>query len=56
MFYGLRIHPEYYPKLNPCDGSKFVQTPAAFSGLTAYKNGVKCAIATQVGLVQFTVS
>lgn len=33
--------------------SRFVQVPAVFSGLNAYKNGVKCAVATQVGLVQF---
>ena len=55
MFYGLRVHPEYYPRNNPCNGfyGTFEQTPAVFDGLTAYKNGMKGAIATQVGLVQF---
>ena len=28
--------------------------PAVFDGLVAYKNGMKGAIATQVGMVQFT--
>jgi hypothetical protein len=47
MFYGLRIFPEYYPKVNPCDSS-YNQLPAVFDGLVSYKNGMKCAIATQV--------
>jgi hypothetical protein len=58
MFYGLRIHPEYYPKTNPCD-STFQQLPAVFDGFIGYKNGVKGAMCTQVGLVQlrnFTVA
>uniref|UniRef100_A0A383WCP6 Fibrocystin-L n=1 Tax=Tetradesmus obliquus TaxID=3088 RepID=A0A383WCP6_TETOB len=51
MFYGLRIHPEYYPKTNPCDNT-FQQLPAVFDGFISYKNGVKGAMCTQVGLVQ----
>jgi hypothetical protein len=23
LFYGLRVHPEFYPLSNPCDQSKF---------------------------------
>lgn len=57
LFYGLRVHPEYYPRHNPCQaftsGTTFQQVPAVFRGTVAYKNGVKGAIATQVGLVQF---
>ena len=52
MFYGLRIHPEYYPRNNPCNGfstGTFDQSPAVFSTFTAYKNGMKGAIGTQVG-------
>jgi hypothetical protein len=48
MFYGLRIHPEFYPKINPCHPSSYSQVPAVFDGLVSYKNGMKCAIATQV--------
>lgn len=48
MFYGFRIHPEYYPVQRPCDTSTFQQVPAVFDGLISYKNGVKGAIATQV--------
>jgi len=49
MFYGLRIHPEYYPIRSPCDMlSNFQQVPAVFDGFVSYKNGVKGAIATQV--------
>lgn len=49
MFYGFRIHPEYYPIQRPCDMmSNFQQVPAVFDGLISYKNGVKGAIATQV--------
>lgn len=33
--------------------STSLQVPAVFDGLVAYKNGMKGAIATQVGLVQF---
>ncbi|KAG2448780.1 hypothetical protein HYH02_006132 [Chlamydomonas schloesseri] len=54
MFYGLRVHPEYYPRKEPCNGNRFQQVPAVFNGLTTYKNGVKGAIATQVGLVVFS--
>ncbi|KXZ54727.1 hypothetical protein GPECTOR_4g796 [Gonium pectorale] len=56
MFYGLRIHPEYYPRNTPCNGfsSPFAQQPAVFNGLTAYKNGMKGAVGTQLGLVQWT--
>ncbi|GAX81123.1 hypothetical protein CEUSTIGMA_g8557.t1 [Chlamydomonas eustigma] len=60
MFYGLRIHPEYYPSANPCSvvdptvlSNPFAQVPAVFYGFVSYKNGMKGAIATQVGLVQF---
>ncbi|KXZ47885.1 hypothetical protein GPECTOR_32g498 [Gonium pectorale] len=55
MFYGFRIHPEYYPKQNPCSNfmSSYIQVPAVIDGLTTYKNGMKGAIATQVGLVIF---
>ncbi|GIL53440.1 hypothetical protein Vafri_9024 [Volvox africanus] len=55
MFYGLRIHPEFYPRNIPCNGfyGVFQQMPAVFNGLVAYKNGVKGAVASQVGLVQF---
>ena len=50
MFYGFRIHPEYYPIQRPCDMlNNFQQVPAVFDGLISYKNGVKGAIATQVG-------
>ncbi len=48
MFYGLRIHPEFYSKFNPCDTDTFDIKPAVFSGLQSYKNGMKCAISTQV--------
>ncbi|KAG2491954.1 hypothetical protein HYH03_009686 [Edaphochlamys debaryana] len=58
MFYGLRIHPEYYPRNDPCNGFSqyypFEQTPAVFNGLVAYKNGIKGAVGTQCGLVQWT--
>ena len=53
----LRIHPEYYPKVNPCvnrdSSGGFQQIPAVFSGLTAYKCGMKGAVGTQLGLVQW---
>jgi hypothetical protein len=51
MFYGLRVHPEYYPRNNPCQGfgGIFAQAPAVFNTFTAYKNGLKAAIGTQVG-------
>ncbi|EFJ47177.1 hypothetical protein VOLCADRAFT_92355 [Volvox carteri f. nagariensis] len=54
MFYGLRIHPEFYPRNIPCNGfsGTFEQVPAVFNGLVAYKNGMKGAVGTQVGLVQ----
>lgn len=51
-FYGLRVHPEYYQKTNPCGGG-FDLVPAVFSNFIGYKLGVKCAIATQIGLIQF---
>lgn len=52
MFYGFRIHPEYYPIQRPCDMlNNFQQVPAVFDGLISYKNGVKGAIATQVSLM-----
>ncbi|KAG2496270.1 hypothetical protein HYH03_005503 [Edaphochlamys debaryana] len=58
MFYGLRIHPEYYPRNSPCNGfsswQPFEQTPAVFNGLRSYKNGMKGVICTQCGLVQWT--
>jgi hypothetical protein len=25
MFYGLRVHPEFYPLASPCDQSKWLQ-------------------------------
>ncbi|KAG1658049.1 hypothetical protein FOA52_004208 [Chlamydomonas sp. UWO 241] len=50
--YGLRLHPEYLPKADPC-GRGYEQFPAVFTGLTAYKNGMRGAVATQVGLVVF---
>ncbi|KAJ9512732.1 hypothetical protein QJQ45_019041, partial [Haematococcus lacustris] len=58
MFYGLRIHPEYQPMLNPCgsqpdQGGLFQQVPATFDGLVSYKNGMKGAIGTQLGAVRF---
>ncbi len=34
-------------------GTPFVQVAASFNGFISYKNGMKGAIATQVGLVQF---
>ncbi|EFJ47178.1 hypothetical protein VOLCADRAFT_92358 [Volvox carteri f. nagariensis] len=54
MFYGLRIHPEFYPRNVPCNGfsGTFEQVPAVFNGLVAYKNGMKGAVGTQVGMVQ----
>ncbi|GIL53442.1 hypothetical protein Vafri_9024 [Volvox africanus] len=54
MFYGLRIHPEFYPRNIPCNGFSgvFEQMPAVFNGLVAYKNGMKGAVGTQVGMVQ----
>lgn len=63
MFYGLRVHPEYYPREDPCawntpdyantyENGRFTQTRAVFNGLTAYKNGMKGAIMTQVGMVR----
>ena len=54
MFYGLRIHPEFYPSSGFCGGDlgdlkrPFNQVPASFNGLISYKNGMKGAIATQV--------
>jgi hypothetical protein len=40
----------YYPIQRPCDMLwNFQQVPAVFDGLIAYKNGVKGAMATQVG-------
>jgi hypothetical protein len=49
MFYGLRIFPEFYPSSNPCgSGDQGNSIKAEFRGLTSYKNGMKCAIATQV--------
>ncbi|KXZ43941.1 hypothetical protein GPECTOR_77g37 [Gonium pectorale] len=55
IHYGFRIHPEYYPRNVPCNGfnTPFAQVPAVFDTFSAYKNGVKGAVATQVGLVQF---
>lgn len=53
LFYGLRIHPEFYPSSSFCGVSAASMVPAVFQGLTAYKNGVKGVVATQVGLVQF---
>ncbi|KXZ49223.1 hypothetical protein GPECTOR_22g814 [Gonium pectorale] len=56
LFNGLHIHPEYYPRNVPCNGFSvvpFAQQPAVFNGMTAYKNGIKGAAGTQVGLVQF---
>ncbi len=55
LFYGLRVHPEYYPVETACNGfgGGFVQSPAVFNGLVSYKNGMKAAICTQCGLVQF---
>ncbi|KXZ47884.1 hypothetical protein GPECTOR_32g497 [Gonium pectorale] len=55
MFYGFRIHPEYYPKTEPCRDMAYSYNPvtAMIDGLTSYKNGMKGAIATQVGLVIF---
>ena len=51
------MQPPLAPLLqNPCEGfnSAFLpHVPAVFDGMTAYKNGVKGAIATQVGVVQF---
>lgn len=46
--------PQSLPQV-PCNAfsSPFQQVPAVFDGLTAYKNGMKGAIATQVGMVQF---
>ncbi|GIL91633.1 hypothetical protein Vretifemale_19242 [Volvox reticuliferus] len=54
MFYGLRIHPEFYPRNIPCNGFNgvFEQVPAVFNGLVTYKNGMKGAVGTQVGMVQ----
>lgn len=49
MFYGLRVHPEFYPLANPCRSSDWTQIPAVFDGLLAYRNGIKGAIFTQVG-------
>lgn len=49
MFYGMRVHPEFYPLVNPCAGfTAFNQVPAVFQGLISYKNGIKGLIATQV--------
>jgi hypothetical protein len=48
MFYGLRIFPEFYPSSNPCGGDKRNAIKAEFRNFTSYKNGMKCAIATQV--------
>lgn len=51
MFYGLRIHPEYYPIQRPCDMfNNFQQVPAVFDGLISTKNGVKGVMATQASL------
>eukprot|EP00775_Hariotina_reticulata_P007195 gene7195-7409_t len=56
QFYGLRIHPEYYPRTDPCGWSRgqgWRLIPAVFEGLIGYKNGVNCLVATQVGTIQY---
>eukprot|EP00879_Flechtneria_rotunda_P011345 GHRR01011850.1.p1 GENE.GHRR01011850.1~~GHRR01011850.1.p1 ORF type:complete len:1721 (+),score=430.30 GHRR01011850.1:1256-6418(+) len=56
QFYGLRIHPEYYARVDPCgwsSGNAWNLVPAVFEGLVGYKNGVNCLVATQAGVVQF---
>lgn len=47
-FYGLRVHPEYYPLARPCSNWDWAQVPAVFDGLVAYRCGVKGAVMTQV--------
>eukprot|EP00798_Chlamydomonas_sp_ICE-L_P008885 gene8886-3764_t len=47
MFYGLRIHPQYFPKEVPCRGWSYAQSPAVF------QNGVKGVVGTELGLIQF---
>lgn len=47
MFYGLRIFPEFYPSSNPCGTDKGNPIKAEFEDFSAYRNGMKCAIATQ---------
>ena len=53
LVYGLRVFPEFYPNTEPCEPGKGDRSLAVFEGLQSYKNGMKGAIATQVGLVQF---
>ena len=56
-FYGLRVHPEWFPEENPCHtaGRKVSKTkvPAHLRDFRGYKNGVKGVVATQVGLLRF---
>lgn len=51
LLYGLRVFPEFYPNSRPCDPGKGNHVLAEFRGLLSYKNGMKGAIATQVGQV-----
>ncbi|KAK3258451.1 hypothetical protein CYMTET_32501, partial [Cymbomonas tetramitiformis] len=51
--YGLRIFEEYYPEETPCKSWQGSPIQAEFANFTAYKNGMKGAIATQVGEVVF---
>ncbi|CAG9461071.1 unnamed protein product [Pedinophyceae sp. YPF-701] len=67
LIYGFRVHPEFYPSATPqnrqarvnCFGqgcssssSSSNSVPAVFRELRSYKNGMKGAVLTQVGLVQ----
>ena len=50
LLYGLRVHPEYFPRANPCSryAAPLQQAAAVFDGLTAFKCGLKGAAASVV--------
>eukprot|EP00899_Mesostigma_viride_P025002 jgi/Mesvir1/5687/Mv15702-RA.1 len=50
--YGLRIFPEYHPRAQPCNPYS-AGVVALFANYTAYRNGMKGAIATQTSGIHF---
>ena len=50
LLYGLRVHPEYFPRASPCSryAAPLQQAAAVFDGLTAFKCGLKGAAASVV--------
>jgi len=54
-FYGVRVHPEWFPVENPCAGNQHTsqtKIPARLTNSRLYKNGMKGFVATQVGLLR----